>query len=254
MEEEKKDEYEEGIEEKEEGVALRRSKRTHFGVPTADVDYEKEIEEKDKIEELLAHLRMGDREEYKKNKNSEKFSQFLKDIEDVHIDKGAKPISQSDFEDIYGRGVSSFQPVVVEGKDDELMKELTKGFLVIPGEFISPDTGVLGNEVRSVFPRAQEELEDEIRYEMETDDKEIEDYNNKRLSNWSFDASEKEIERLSTKSPLIKELSDNIAEQEQMDSVRLAEREEKVGSPDGRSYSEHNRVGLNFGGWRLKKM
>ena len=249
MEEEKKDEYEEGIEEKdeiEEGVALRRSK--------ADVDYEKEIEGKDKIEELLAHLRMGDREEYKKNKNSEKFSQFLKDIEDVHIDKGAKPISQSDFEDIYGRGVSSFQPVVVEGKDDELMKELTKGFLVIPGESISPDTGVLGNEVRSVFPRAQEELQGEIRYEMEIDDKEIEDYNNKRLSNWSFDASEKEIERLSTKSPLIKELSDNIAEQEQMDSVRLAEREEKVGSPDGRSYSEHNRVGLNFGGWRLKKM
>lgn len=249
MEEEKKDEYEEGIEEKdeiEEGVALRRSK--------ADVDYEKEIEGKDKIEELLAHLRMGDREEYKKNKNSEKFSQFLKDIEDVHIDKGAKPISQSDFEDIYGRGVSSFQPVVVEGKDDELMKELTKGFLVIPGESISPDTGVLGNEVRSVFPRAQEELEDESRYEMKIDDKEIEDYNNKRLSNWSFDASEKEIERLSTKSPLIKELSDNIAEQEQMESVRLAEREEKVGSPDGRSYSEHNRVGLNFGGWRLKKM
>tara|TARA_B100000579_G_scaffold96806_1_gene76755 strand:+ start:12377 stop:13120 length:744 start_codon:yes stop_codon:yes gene_type:complete len=247
MEEEKKNEYEEGIEEKdeiEEGVALRRSK--------ADVDYEKEIEGKDKIEELLAHLRMGDREEYKKNKNSEKFSQFLKDIEDVHIDKGAKPISQSDFEDIYGRGVSSFQPVVIEGKDDELMKELTKGFLVIPGEIKDPDTGVLGNEVKQVVPRAQEKLEDEIRYEM--DDKEIQDYNDTDLSNWSFDAAEKEIERLSRKSPLIKELSDNIAEQEQMDSVRLAEREEKVGSPDGRSYSEHNRVGLNFGGWRLKKM
>ena len=246
MEEEKKDEYEEGIEEKdeiEEGVALRRS--------IADVDYEKEIEGKDNIEELLAHLRMGDREEYKKNKNSEKFSQFLKDIEDVHIDKGAKPISQTDFEDIYGRGGSSFQPVVVEGKDDELMKELTKGFLVIPGERLVE--GVLGNEVRSVLPRAQEELEDEIRYETEKDDKEIQDYNDKSLSNWSFDASEKEIERLSTKSPLIKELSDNIAEQEQRDSVRLAEREEKVGSPDGRSYSEHNRVGLNFGGWRLKK-
>lgn len=219
-------------------------------------NYEEDIEELDEMDDLLKHLRMGNNKEYKKNKNSEKFSQFLKDIEDVHIDKGAKPISQSDFEDIYGRGVSSFQPVVIQGKDDELMKELTKGFLVIPGESISPDTGVLGNEVRSVFPRAQEKLEDEIRYEMEMDDKgihEIEDYNNKRLSNWSFDASEKEIERLSRKSPLIKELSDNIAEQEQSDSVRLAEREEKVGSPDGRSYSEHNRVGLNFGGWRLKK-
>ncbi len=93
MEEEKKDEYEEGIEKIdkiEEGVALRRSK--------AEVDYEKEIEGKDKIEELLAHLRMGDREEYKKNENSQKFSQFLKDIEDVHIDKEAKPISQTDFE------------------------------------------------------------------------------------------------------------------------------------------------------------
>jgi hypothetical protein len=245
MEEEKKDEYEEGIEKIdkiEEGVALRRSK--------AEVDYEKEIEGKDKIEELLAHLRMGDREEYKKNENSQKFSQFLKDIEDVHIDKEAKPISQTDFEDIYGRGGSSFQPVVVEGKDDELMKELTKGFLVIPGEIKDPDTGVLGNEVKQIVPRAYEVLKDEIRYETEKDDLPTEITS---LSNWSFDASEKEIERLSTKSPLIKELSDNIAEQEQMDSVRLAEREEKVGSPDGRSYSEHNRVGLNFGGWPLKK-
>ena len=143
---------------------------------------------------------------------------------------------------------------VVEGKDDELMKELTKGFLVIPGEIKNPDTGVFGNEVKQIVPRAYEVLKDEIRYETEKDDKELQDYNDASLSNWSFDASEKEIERLSTKSPLIKELSDNIAEQEQMDSVRLAEREEKVGSPDGRSYSEHNRVGLNFGGWRLKKM
>lgn len=216
-------------------------------------NYEEGIEELDEMTDLLKHLRMGDREEYKKNKNREKFSQFLKDIEDVHIDKGAKPISQSDFEDIYGRGVSSFQPVVVEGKDDELMKELTKGFLVIPGEIKDPDTGVLGNEVKQIVPRAPGVLKDAIRKETEKDDKEIQDYNDTDLSNWSFDASEKEIERLSRKSPLIKELSDNIEEQEQRDSVRLAEREEKVGSPDGRSYSEHNRVGLNFGGWRLKK-
>jgi len=235
-------------------------------------EYENYIEETDKIQELLSHLRMGDTKKYKKNleneatqeftdpltdkqsnqnlakntENSKKFSLFLKEIEDIHIDKQATPIRQNDFEDIYGRSRNSFQPIIIEGKDDIYIK----GFVVLPWEEIK---GVRGQGIKSEIYRGRNMLDEVLQDEYEGNDTEIENFYSDENSNWSFDASEKEIERLSTMSPLIKEISDNITENEERESIRLDKREERLVSPDGRSHSEHNKVGMNFGGWRLKK-
>ena len=89
-------------------------------------------------------------------------------------------------------------------------------------------------------------MDSEIRYQM--DDSEIADFHSDKGSNWSFDLSEKELERLSTKSPVIKK-SKKIDDIDEKTSIRLAEREKKIVSPDGRSHSKYNHVGLNF--WRL---
>ena len=212
-------------------------------------EYENEIEVTDEIQELLSHLRMGDTKKYKNTENSQKFSQFLKDIEDVHIDKQANPIFQKDFENKYGKRRNLFQPIVIEGKDDEYIR----GFFVVPEAEIRMISGkeVMKETIKNVLPSGREMLDNEIRYEM--NDEEMDEFNDENLSNWSFDASEKEIERLSTMSPNIRALSDGIAKNDEMESVRFAERQDVVVSPDGRSASPHNQVGMNFGGWRLKK-
>ena len=92
-------------------------------------NYEEGIEELDEMDDLLKHLRMGNNKEGKnskksqnlkkgeKSKNSQMFSEFLKDIEDVYIDRESSPINQIEFENIYGKGRNSFQPVVIEGKN-----------------------------------------------------------------------------------------------------------------------------------------
>ena len=232
-------------------------------------NYEEGIEELDEMDDLLKHLRMGNNKEGKnskksqnlkkseKSKNSQMFSEFLKDIEDVYIDRESSPINQIEFENIYGKGRNSFQPVVIEGKESS---HFINGFLVIPKEEITmvrtnepgKYEGVMGNKVESIIPNAREELDSEIRYEM--DDSEIADFHSDKGSNWSFDLSEKELERLSTKSPVIKDKSKKIDDIDEKTSIRLAEREKKIVSPDGRSHSKYNHVGLNFGGWRLRKM
>jgi len=232
-------------------------------------NYEEGIEELDEMDDLLKHLRMGNNKEGKnskksqnlkkgeKSKNSQMFSEFLKDIEDVYIDRESSPINQNQFENIYGKGRNSFQPVVIEGKESS---HFIKGFLVIPKEEMTmvrsnepgKYEGVMGNKVKSIIPKAREELDSEIRYEM--DDNEIADFHSDKGSNWSFDLSEKELERLSTKSPIINDISKIIGDIDEETNIRLAEREKKIISPDGRSHSKYNNVGLNFGGWRLRKM
>ena len=72
-------------------------------------NYEEGIEELDEMDDLLKHLRMGNNKEGKnskksqnlkkseKSKNSQMFSEFLKDIEDVYIDRESSPINQIEF-------------------------------------------------------------------------------------------------------------------------------------------------------------
>ena len=61
-----------------------------------------------------------------------------------------------------------------------------------------------GNKVKSIIPNAREELDSEIRYEM--DDNEIMDFHSDKGSNWSIDLSEKELARLSNVKSVIKKL------------------------------------------------
>lgn len=226
-------------------------------------NYEEGIEELDEMDDLLKHLRMGNNKEEKnseksqnlkkgeKSKNSQKFSKFLKDIEDVYIDRESSPINQNEFEDIYGKDRNSFQPIVIEGKDSS---NLIKGFLVIPGEVIEQTRlgPVLGRVHVGVIPRARDMLDEAIKEE--TDYNEIADLKSDKSSSWDFDVSEKELERLNTKSPNIRNISKIIDTMDEENSIRLAEKEETIVSPDRRSHSPYNNVGLNFGGWRLRKM
>lgn len=226
-------------------------------IDTRFYNYEEGIEELDEMDDLLRHLRMGNTEESpnlkkdEKSINSQKFSKFLKDIDDVYIDRESSPINQNEFEGIYGKDRNSFQPVVIEGKDSS---HLIKGFLVIPGEVIENTRlgPVLGRKHEGVIPRARDMLDEAIKYE--TDDNEIADFMSDKSSNWDFDISEKELERLNTKSPNIRSISKIIDRVDEENSIRLAEKQEKIVSPDRRSHSPYNNVGLNFGGWRLRKM